>query len=31
MLNGEAMAICLIVGLKKKAFYKMNQYFPKPY
>ena len=28
MLNGKVMAIHLIVGLIKKALYKMSQYFP---
>ena len=31
MLNGKAMTIHLIVGLRKKTLNKMSQYFPKPY
>ena len=31
MLNGKVMLIQLITGLIKKALYKMNLYFPKPY
>ena len=31
MLNGKVKIIHSIVGLIKKALYKMSQYFPKPY
>ena len=31
MLNGKVMKIHLIVGLIKKALYKIYQYFPKRY
>ena len=31
MSNGKDMIIHLTVGLIKKTFYKMSQYFPKPY
>ena len=31
MSNGKAMIIHLIAGLIKKTFYKLSQYFPKPY
>ena len=31
MLNGKYMINHLIAGLIKKTFYKMSQYFPKPY
>ena len=31
MLNRTGMILHLIAGLIKKTFYKMGQYFPKPY
>ena len=31
MSNRKNMIIRLILGLIKKTFYKMSQYFPKPY
>ena len=31
MSNGKDMTIHLIVGLKKRPFIKMTQYFPKPF
>ena len=31
MSNGKVRIVHLIVGLTKKALYKMSQYFPKPY
>ena len=31
MSNGKAMIIPLIVGLVKKALYRISQYFPRPY
>ena len=31
MSNGKDMIIHLTVGLIKKTFYKISQYFPKPY
>ena len=31
MLNGKVMVIHLMVGLINKIFYRMSQYFPKPY
>ena len=30
MSNGKAMIIPLIVGLVKKALYRISQYFPRP-
>ena len=31
MFHGKAMIIRLIAGMIKETFYKMSQYFPKPY
>ena len=31
MSNGKSMIIHLIVGLIKVTWYKLSQYFPKPY
>ena len=31
MSNGKYMILHLIVGLIKKTFYKMSQWYPKPY
>ena len=30
MSNGKGIIVVLVVGLIKKTFYKMSQYFPKP-